>query len=338
MNSDNEDRPSFSGYYSYDYESSRVFATLKKVDERIKTNWGTEQYLNALDTLISHMVEPILRSCDYLDYMVAPIMAWHADAANHKITAHEREDAVTYMMAFLTRTDPQEKLLVLKRLRFDRNITLLLVDQWLSATEGYRDLAEQSLGSDRPDEYLRALHEIERNVSHTAGHSSLYAAVAAVHYWRRQVLSLRQQIVEKYYRLILNEAKSFYEQMQHSIRLDDTIQAMYLEASRALDKCNQEKGTITSYLQRWLRFSRSKMQTEKDTAFSVKGAARNGDYSYKALSLDDVQDSDVASCDSNEAEDRIDHVRKLARILDPVGVGRHALGVDEWLPALRKPL
>lgn len=319
------------GGYHYRYESSRVFSSMKRVEETIQKNWSTEQYLNALDTLISHMVEPILRSSEFLNHMVAGLLAWHSDTANNKITAFNRVEAVHYMMAFLTRVDPEEKLTIFNRLKFDRNITMRMVDQWLELVEPYRRLCERSV----KDSQLRIkMMDCEAAVMHGPQHSSLYAAIAAVRYWRKKVLALRTQIVEKYYRLILNESKSFYELMQHSISLDDTIQAMYLEACRALDKCNQERGTITSYLQQYLRFSRRNMNTEKDTAFVVKGAARNGDFSYKSVNLDDVQESSVVTHDPMDVVDDVAHVRKLARILDPLGIGRHSLGIEEYTPAL----
>lgn len=331
-----EERPNqgHGGYY-YRYESSRVFSSMKRVEETIQKNWSTEQYLNALDQLISHMVEPILRSSDFYNHMVAGILAWHSDVANNKITAHDRVAAVEYMMAFLTRQDPDEKLLVFNRIKFDRNVTMRVVDLWLELMEPYRRLCEKSL---RDPQLRIQMIELEKTVMHGPTHTSLYAAIASVKYWRAQVVKLRTQIVEKYYRLILSEAKSFYELVQHSISLDDTIQSMYLEASRALDKCNQERGTITSYLQRWLRFSRSNLGTEKDTAFSVSGAARNGDYSYKSVNIDDVTESQAASHDPLEIEDDVSHVRKLARILDPLGVGRHSLGIEEYTPALNSAL
>lgn len=326
-----EDNPKGHGGYYYRYESSRVFSSMKRVEETIQKNWSTEQYLNALDTLISHMVEPILRSSDFFNHMLAGVLTWHSDVANNKITAHDRVEAVQYMMAFLTRTDPDEKLVVFNRIKFDRNVTMLIVDQWLKQLEQYRRLCERSVTD--PDARIGMI-ECEQGVMHGPNHSSLYAAIAAVKYWRKQAMALRQQIVEKYYRLILNEAKSFYELMGHSITLDDTIQQMYLVASKSLDKCNQERGTITGYLQRCLRFSRSSLGTEKDTAFAVGGGARNGDFSYKSVNIDDVQESSMASHDPLDVEDEVAHVRKLARILDPLGIGRHSLGIEEYTPAL----
>lgn len=325
-----EDSPKAGGYY-YRYESSRVFSSMKRVEETIQKNWSTEQYLNALDTLISHMVEPILRSSDFFNHMVAGILAWHSDVANNKITAHDRVEAVQYMMAFLTRTDPDEKLVVFNRIKFDRNVTMLVVEEWLKLVEQYRRQCERSVVD--PSARIQMI-ECERAVMHSQLHASLYAAIPMVKYWRKQVTALRTQVLEKYYRLILNEAKSFYELVNHSISLDDTIQQMYLVASKSLDKCNQERGTITGYLQRNLRFSRSSLGTEKDTAFSVSGHARNGDFSYKSVNYDDVQESSMVAHDPLDIVDDVAHVRKLARILDPLGIGRHSLGIEEYTPAL----
>lgn len=322
-----------STFFQYQYETSAVFASMKKVEERITKNWSTEQYLNALDTLISHAIEPIIRSSNFMDHIVAGLLAWHSDTANNKITAHSKMEAVNYMMAFLTRRVPDEKLKIFNRIRFDRNITLVIIESWLKSTKGYRRACEKSIAD--PFTFNPLMIECEQAVLHGPSHSSLYAAIPTVVYWRDQAVTLRTQILEKYYRLILNEAKGFYELMEHSISLDDTIQAMCIEATHAVDKCNQERGTITSYMQRWLRFSRSSLDTEMDTAYVMPGHARNGDFTYKSASLNEADT--LGSTSDEDSRDITLHVRKLARILDPLGVGRHSLGIDEFTPALIGP-
>jgi hypothetical protein len=316
---------------AYTYETSQVFAKLKKVEETIQRNWSTEQYLNALDELISHMLEHIVRSSDFVDQVVAGIIAWHSDTANNKISPFDKVEAIQYLMAFLTRKTADEKLLVLRRLKLDRTIPLLIAEQWLHHLKGYRRCCEDSVAT--PSSLVTA-SALEKLVLHKAGHSSLYAAIASVTYWRDQVVALRTQICEKYYRMLLGEAKGYYDLMEHSVDLDDTIQAMFLETSRAVDKCNQEKGTITTYLQRWLRFSRSKMNTEKDTAFSVPGVARDGDFSYKSVNIESL--SETLDSDDTSVEDMHTqmHVRKIARVMDPLGVGRHSLDIEEYTPPL----
>lgn len=312
----------------YDYSNSQVFNKLKRIDETIKRNWSTEQYLNALDTLIENMMYPVLRSCRFLDLAVAGILSWYSDASNNKITTYERGEAIHYMMNFLTRVTPDEKSLVLRRLRFDRNISFILVDIWMSKVGDYRTLVEHRK--------IEQSQFIERVVQHNPGKdSALYAAIPQVQFWQREALELRQQILQKYYRLVLLEAKNFYEEMQYSISLDDTVQKLIIEAQIALDKCNQEKGTITSYMQRWIHFARSKMNTEMDTAYSVPGKARQGDFSYKAESLEEL-DSHTPGDDSFNVFLDVSHVRKIARLMDPIGIGRYSLGIEEYTSDLTK--
>lgn len=312
--------------FRYQYESSWVFDRLKRVDETIQRNWSTEQYLNALDTLIEYMLYPILRSCRFLDSAIAGILSWHSDATNHKITTYGRAEAIHYMASFLTRVDPDEKSIVLKRTRFDRNVSFTLVDKWLEHVKGYRKAVET-----KDFATMRAITAVVQHVPNED--SDLYAAIAQVKFWQELALELRGQILQKYYRLVLQEAKNFYDDMQHSINLNDTVQELVLEAQRALDKCNQEKGTITTYMQRWIHFGRSKLQTEMDTAFSTPGTARKGDFSHKAESLDDV-DKHTPGDDSFNVWLEVEHVRKIARILDPIGIGRYSLGIEEYTPAL----
>ena len=325
------------GFYHYNYETSEVFSALKRVSEEINRNWSTEQYLNALDTMLMHALEAVIRSSDFLDHIIAGVLAWHHEVpSNHKISAFDRHEACHYLMAFLMATSPDEKLKVLKRLKLDRNITLLALDKWLKLTQDYRRLEEKVASSRQlTSGSLRKMRQVEQVVIHGKAHSSLYAAIASAAYWTDQALRLRQKILEKYYRLVLNEARLFYAEMHHSILLNDTIQAMLIEAMKALDKCNQEKGTITSYMQLWVRRSRGKVGAEMDTAFSVPGSARKGDYSYKSLDLQGMGDNIHVSHDPEDSRITAMHVRRLARIFDPSGLGRVALGIEEYAPALK---
>ncbi len=313
--------------FKYSYTSSAVFDSLKRVKEKIGKNWSTEQYLNALDSAIENMLYPVLRSSSFLDSSVAGIAAWHADTSrsNHKITTYDRGEAIHYMLNFLTRVDLNEKSLALRRVRFDRGISLVLADLWLGRLKGFRK--EMDRGN------METCAAMASTVSGSV--EEIYSAIPEVQFWREQTLALRSQILQKYYRLVLGEAKHFYEEMCYSVSLDDTVQGLMLEAQRALDRCNPEKGTITSYMTRCVRFARSKLNSEMDTAYSTPGQARNGDYSNKAESLDEV-DAQVMDESFNVFSD-VEHVRKIARIVDPLGIGRYSLGIEEYVPDLRHP-
>lgn len=325
----------FNGYYHYHYETSSIFDTLKNTQERIQVNYSTEQYLNALDNLLFRSVEPILRSCSYLDNLVAALLAWYADSSRYRISRHDKEETISRLMCFVVAVSPDSKLALLKDVHFDRNILMTFTDMFLKACDAYQRDCE-SLAGKRQIKLLLSVREHEALMGHDpALHSSLYAAVKQSRYWLNQAITLRSMVLEKYYRLIITEGRGYYEAMKYSVDLSDTIQSMVVEACRALDKCDQQKGTLTTYLRRWVHGVRGKPSgLERDTAYAIPSSARDS-MIHKSVPLSDLEE-ELESLDgvADNNEDILS-VRQIARIADPTGLARFEMGIEEYAPALK---
>lgn len=303
----------------YTYQPSVVFESLKKVSETIQHNYSTEQYLNALDTMLGHAIRAIVKSSNYVDKCIAEIAASSIEHTSTKVCTYGGKEGLKYLLIFLTRAEPDDKMVLFRRMRLDRNLTLRIIDEWLAHLVNYRQDIESG-----------NIHGVQRAKQEVLANTCLYAPYAEVLFWCKQAKSLRQFILEKYYRLVLNEARSFYMLMRQSVSLDDTIQSMFIEATKALDKCNPERGALTSYVQRWVRLSRSSLSTELDVAYDVPAKQSRQDFSYKSAVLDET-DEDVGLYDDTVV--RL-HVQKIARIMDPSGLGRKSLDISEYIPAL----
>ena len=334
---DESDSPKFNGYYGYVYETSSVFATLKGNTEKIKGNYSTEQYLNALDELLFRAVEPILRCCTFVDGRLAGLLSWYASASRPaSLCRQDRETTVLLITSFLVSDSATNKMRLLKELHFDRHILIALADDFLASTTNYRQRCEEATAR-RSKALLANVLAQHADLGHDPlRHDSVYAAIAQVEYWLRQALTLRTQILEKYYRSILNDAKRIYEEMSYSIHLNDVIQAMLVLACRAIDKCDQQRGVLTTYLKRWTSGVRSKTSLfEKDTAFSTP-VGRKAEMLHKAIPLESLEDDlQHQYTDDTEATDEILTIRKIARIADPTGLARMTLNIEEYVPALK---
>lgn len=305
----------------YAYTRSENVDILKHTDEVIKDNYSSEQYMNALDTLFWYAFQPIIKSSDYLDRKVASLLLKQVTHPTRKFSAHRKEQLLEYLSEYLTERDTSKKVNLLKKARLHLNVLVSFISDWLGITKDY------------PTKYLRQEHEaaeVEALVAHTPDvHDSLFACVRNCRYWFTYALRLRELVLQKYHRLIVNEAVSTYKRLSHSVDLDDLVNMMTAEALKAIDRCDVEKGPITSYLQRNLRFSSQQINFEFDTAYSVHG--KRTDFSYKAQ---DLQEDDLEQSFTEEYETDSDVIRHIARILDPVGAGRYFLGIEEYAKAL----
>ena len=312
---------------AYFYENSLLFERLKATKERLP-NHSTEQLVSALDAMLKNAIEAMVRSSAYLDDSLATILSWHYGAQNNKICVFQREDAMLHLAVFLSCESVTEKLSIYGMLHLDRMIPIGILSRWLDMAKGYREL---SLKTDALSVARRIA--LEKDLRHDPGsHSDLFSAIASASFWLRQALSLRERIIEKYVRLVLKEATTFYKIVKFSIPLDEIIMQMLIEAIKGIDKCNPEKGAMTSYLQRWVRFSRSKIQGELETAYTVPTRDRDGTFDYKAVDLSSLDDT--LGNDPTLSYITSLHVQKIARLADPEGLGRHSLGIKEYAPSI----
>lgn len=305
---------------AYLYRRSETIDVLKHTDEKIKENYSSEQYLSALDTLLSYAIKPVIMSSNFVDTKLADLLVSQVKKPTTKFSIHKKEGLFPLLTEFLTTHDPSIKLSLYMKMGLHRNYTIQYVSEWLALLDTY------------VQDYLqdKDVSAIETLVYHNQDHASLFASVRQSAYWIRYAKQLRDQILQKYHRLIVNESVFLYKVLSHSVDLDDLTQVLTQEALRALDRCNIEKGPITSYLQRYLRFSGAQINFEYDSAYTVHGKRK--DYAHKSVEL---QDDSIEQSATMQVFTEVDNIRQLARILDPTGVGRYLLGIEEYIPAIK---
>ena len=298
----------------YFYERSTTFGHLKRTQEHILENYSSEQYMNALDTCLHNGMYAILRCSQFLNDRMALLLNQYLHSGNVMYTSFGRKQAVESIQNFLSSEDIEEKFDIVREMRIHRNIII----QWL------QDFKVQGTGIRAKFLKMKPVKDLVA-ATYSFSAATLFCCYPDVTYWLDMGLKLRTQILEKYNRLVVNESRILYVKISHSAELDDIVQLLAIEAMRALDRCNVEKGPLTSYLQQYLKFSGSKIDFEKDSSYVVKGVRT--DYAHKSLDLENAMDigheSDLAAILS---------VRQIARTLDPKGAARYALGIQEILP------
>jgi hypothetical protein len=164
----------------------------------------------------------------------------------------------------------------------------------------------------------------------------LWVAVRDVSYWLGKAHEMKSRIMEKYLRFTLTMANSYYKNSHTSIDLDDLIQNFTLAVSKAIDKCSVNQGTLTSYIQQWMRSAQNSSASghEYGIAYSVPQASRKSFLDGRSpniyVPIDDEEVLMVASIDTSvEDQSQLNHIRLLAKHADPRGFARLQLGIQE---------
>ena len=176
-----------------------------------------------------------------------------------------------------------------------------------------------------------------------------------VAYWTEKALTFKHQIIEKYMRLVMLEAHAYathHKQNNPHIRidLDEVAQNFILAVSKAIDKCNANKGTLTSYVQMWLKDARNTVhfQHSYGFAYSIPTNKRREIAAGKSHINNMVFDLDSAEAQSvaveYDLESDIDNkkivntVRAISKQADPTGLGRLTLQITEVLSPKERQL
>lgn len=306
------------------YSHSEAFAKLKTVDEKIATNLTSYQYLSVLDSMLYAAMEPILTNTKFFDVFLSQIIGWQTLNPKRKTCGVGRVGLVTLSTLFFLTGDPKQKLKLVKRMKLHRNILFECIVRWIDLMGDYPDLANQ-FGT---AEIVRRLHELHEKSLMRPSYS-LHSTYTTTVFWYKKAKIFKEQIMEKYTRLVLTTAQRDYVELGMIEPLNDMVQSYMMTMSKAIDKCDADRGVLTSYITSWLKSAKNNV--EKRAAGDIGRVNVQTSYG-KAVSveLDEVEEA-VSDDDNRDRMDSIRRVRTLAKLFDPKGYGRIALGIQEQL-------
>jgi len=320
---------------------SQSFQNLKQIKERLK-NYNSRQLIDTHDNIIMRYISPIIENTDYIDIYFAELIAWLAGGRNRKISREPTNTLLLRLALFLIETDKKRKILLFKKCKLERSIPHYITSDFLEDSNSYikimtnltkeKDILKRSL-------LLEKKGFIEQRCS---AFGNLWTAYLAVRFWHNESIQFKNMLIEKYMRHIVNKAGKYYRAKSHRLDLDDIIQNFSLAASKAIDKFDSRKGTLTSYIELWMRQAESYSfdSHEYGIAFSIpsnkkKGAALDSKNVNIYVPLEEKEIGTISTEEDVEEHverlDEIDKIRELAKYADPIGIARIELGIQEIL-------
>jgi hypothetical protein len=314
---------------------ARSLDTLKTVKERLDHNYTSYQLLTVLDKLLWKALWPIVCNTEFIDRVLANVLGWSSSNPRRKLSSLPKERFTTYVVAYLAADDPRTKFRVLKRMRLERNILFHVLDRFNRLCDSYPRTTTP------PPSIINSVRATQPNRLWFASRESCY--------WHQQASDFKSMIVEKYMRFVMMEAQSFYQQQrQHNphltFDLDDIAQNFILTVSKAIDKCDAQQGTLTSYIQNWIKDAKGNpsLRGEYGIAYTIPASQRRSialsekDKTVNisiSLACEDLNELESVSNTEQEYERQqlTDTIRLLAKRADPLGISRMFLGVQEIL-------
>lgn len=317
---------------SMNYQHSKVMGDIKTTNEVIKHNYSTYQYMGVLDSLLFNALSTIIHSSEYADDYVAGLLYHYTENGRRKVSSLSKKKFSLLATKFLF-ADSDAKLRLYKKMRIERGVTSTIIKSFLIELEEYTNIKRNYYKTGK-SEYLNKIKDIENRIYYTES-IDLLAVTREAQYWYKYYKDFKNMILQKYMRLIVKQAQAFYSHNNSNITLDDLIQNYFLYASKAIDKLDQRKGTLTSYILNWLNHARNvTASNEHGTAFILPPTKRReGVINNISVSMEDdeVKNLETSIYDTVEKDSERNLIRRLAKIADPSGYARLFLGIDEIL-------
>lgn len=312
------------------YTHSRVFDVMKNTTEKIADNYTSLQYLQTLDYFLWESIAPIAVECPSLFYnYLAKVVARQSLKASAKLTSSERLKLPVQLFNTLTSPSAIKSFEAAKLLYINRGILFGFVSMFRNKLRYYSELHQSMHSLDSPERNTM-IHRIERSVG-LRNNGTLYPALMQVIYWDDKARAFKAMIMEKYTRMAVLQAQRTYKDYNHHVPLDDVVQVYMVVVSRAIDRCDARQGVLTTFIQNWFKSARGEVAHMAENQF---------DASYEALTEDhgDAIHDIIGVTLPDLAEELRTHIAYVAKQVDPVGLVRTVLGIQEFATRAEKAL
>lgn len=336
-------------HQSGNYENSRIFGILKAAPDTLEGNLTTSQYLETLDRYLLTALATLVIHTRFIESLVAGLVGWQEENFRRRVSLLNKKDFIPKALTWLL-LPKADKVKELPNLRLDRGVALLACHAFLDETKNYASLAaKDELGNDD----LRVIHDTELRLLAKGG--NLSHAVTLVKHQAHLAAEYRGAILSKYFRLsIMAAQRDYVNYFKCRISLNDMCAEYIMASSRAIDKCDYEKGPLTTHIQNWFFTARSHCKKRYDNAILYErqladdsgsedtSSANSSDADGNELAMlgyaSPTSDSDSGAEDKMIREQQGATVRLLAKLADPSGVARRILGIGEILLPAEKAL
>ncbi len=299
------------------YKHSITFGKLKATKEQIDSNKTSAQYLKVIDAFLKNAVLLIIQNSHYFDDYLVRLLGWQEAHPKRKVSFVSKQEFAAAVINYLIQPTKELKYKKFDDLRLERGVVLELCRSFIDGLADYDKACNHQLYGDLARELAF------KNATEKAYQSStsLMPTLQMVRHWYQLAIDYKNMVLEKYTRLCLNQAQKDYVSFFNvSIPLDDIVQAYLMVASRALDKCDYRQGVLTTHIQTWLYTARTSLLEDIGSNKTVNVSMIDGVEGQH----DDVEDY-------LDRSSQVLKIRKLAKLVDPTGIARLFLGIEEVL-------
>lgn len=260
--------------------------------QRIDDNLSSRQQFLVLDSMLLRALEPLAATTPTYLESVAEIMA-SAVFARRKLDA----DARSACFAAFFATDRVSAVEAIVEANVDRGYALSYLSKVLDIGTRFETAHVEVARHRNGRVEAKYMSDLSQCSASLGNDPLIVPALRTARYWYDATIDFRDQIVEKYYRLTVQNAYRAARKQPASIEARDVFSAGIVSACRAIERFDSRSGVLTTYLARWLRGSSTGTGVQSiGRAYSVKSRKKDdSSWSVPLDNLPDIEDAGAAA-------------------------------------------
>ena len=305
------------------YKHSEAFAEVKAIEEDIKINLTSLQYLQILDYYLWNSLRFLINvSPTFFTCYLSKVIAYQQVHSMSKLSSESRETITNNFFNYVTTGDIEW----VKKLYLNRGLYFGIISYWLSKSNEYFQL--RSPFNEREDAPKR-MYEIanELNITDTSVYYANYKQVA---YWFSKAQDFKSKIMQKYVRMTILQAQKAYVEYNHEIDLDDVTQIYLQIMSKAIDRCDSRFGVLTTFIQSWLKSAKAIVQKMVQS--------KQHSTSYEGLIEEFGDSADVGVTSFDDSFDTLQELAYAAQKIDATGCLRIMYKIPQFMSLQNRKL
>lgn len=343
------------------YDDEQVIKALSS-SSTVKENLNGGQIQTLLNGFLYRAMNKVILKTDMFDDFAAFMLSYIARLRKKKLTYVDRPQAVDRLVLYLVlRNNKELKFKIFQSLSLERFYIFKYLSFCMNTLKSVNDLWVAYL------EETHGINKVRTKDSPTKGKLlefrkkyglnliSVFSLMRSVEADLVSYSEYRQKVISHYYKLCYKKAKSYFKDKPNlGYDIDEVYQDYLIAVAKAIDKYRASRGAVTSYINWWiLNVSTCDYSShEYGIAYTVPASHRRDianhrvtdtnfavslDIPVKGSSNDDTTvtlKDKLISEDSDHAEiyaynDHTTRFRKLIKSVDPIGIARISLGIDE---------
>lgn len=288
------------------------------IKEQLKDNLSSNQISQILDKFLYSALQPIVFYSNYAESFLINIIYQIYNDHRRKFSILTKEELINNIYITIASEDKNIKWKYILNMRLERTIWQNVVYSFIEKCKNYDLYERKYINSKNKIKWNNKLCEIENNVKVDRKYLSI--VISQSKYNINMFRKFKHMIIEKYLRMAYIE--SIKDAKATSLQIDtDSLYANYILAiDKAIDKYDNTKGTLTSYIQYWLKdaLSNPKYDHQYGKSYDIspnsqRKLAKNYGNSNNTNLLTYVEDNELNNSLSDENTAELNLINEINR-------------------------